>query len=161
MAVHKLILDNDFDEEPYTLIGIHCALEDYRMAYLLNKQLDIQLERKRLDLDFKRNKTNYPIFEWHDEKLLTTWNLVSNICKKEVSNLGNQASLFNDQDVVVSSFNLIPEYKRVNYFLKIEHEFNLTKEKYLTNLILEIPQVVTAYSIDASQLKSKNNLIFS
>lgn len=161
MAVHKLILENVFDEEPYTLIGIHCTLEDYRIAYMLNKHLDIHLVRKELDLDFKSKKTNYPIFEWNDEKLLTTWSLVSNICKREEYKNISYTSLFDTKETITTTLNLVPEYKRVNYLLKIENEFNSTKEKYILNLILRIPQIVTAYSIDASQLKSKNNLIFS
>lgn len=161
MAVHKLILDNVFDDEPYTLIGIHCALEDFRFAYLLNRYLDIRLVRKKKDLDFKSNGTLFPIFEWKDEKSLVSWNLFSNIFKKEGFKNFNYSSLFNEPETVSKTFNLIPEYKRINYFLKIENEFNFTKEKYILNLILQIPQVVTAYTIDASQLKSRNNLIFS
>ena len=38
MQVYALELE-DFCEEEYSLIGIHTALEDYRLAYLLNKNL--------------------------------------------------------------------------------------------------------------------------
>ena len=38
MQIHALGL-GDFCEEEYSLIGIHTALEDYKLAYLLNKNL--------------------------------------------------------------------------------------------------------------------------
>ena len=161
MAVHKLILDTIFDEEQYTLIGIHCTLEDYRVAYLLNKFLDINLSRKQADLDFKKGKSTYSIFGWEDENQLIAWHLVSNICKKvEWQNHENE-SLFEAHEPITKTFNLIPEYKKVNYFLKIENEYSDSKERYIVNKILSIPQIVTAFSIDASLLKSKNHLIFS
>ncbi|WP_298237334.1 IPExxxVDY family protein [uncultured Algibacter sp.] len=160
MAVHKLILDDVFNEVDYTLIGIHCTVEDYRVAYLLNKYLGINLTRKKHDLDFNNSKSNYAIFEWEDKKHLTTWNLVSNICKREELQNNIAESLFDLHASITKTFNLVPEYKQVNYFLKVDNEFNHTKEKYILNRVLSIPQIVTAYSIDISQLKSKDNLIF-
>ncbi len=161
MAVHKLILDDVFDKVLYTLIAIHCTLEDYRLAYLLNKYLGITLIRKASDLDYNNSKSTYSIFEWEDHKQLTTWSLVSNICKTESYQKINYESLFENQEKVTKTTHLIPEYKRVNYFLKIDYQFNYSKEKYILDSILKIPQIVTAYSIDTNQLKSKDNLIFS
>lgn len=161
MAVHKLILDNVFDEVNYTLIAIHCTIEDYRLAYLLNKNLGISFKRKTCDLDLNSGKSSFSIFDWEDEKQLLTWSLVSNICVKEIYEVAQYQSLFNTENKVTKTFNLVPEKKRVNYFLKIENELSENKEKYIINSILNIPQIATAYSIDTSQLKSKDNLIFS
>jgi hypothetical protein len=161
MAVHKLILDDVFDEVLYTLIAVHCSLEDYRLAYLLNKYLGITLTRKSSDLDYNNGKSTYSIFEWKDRKQLTTWTLVSNVCKTESYQQVNYESLFNNQEKITKTSNLIPEHKRVNFFLKIDNHLNFSKEKYIVNSILKIPQIATAYSIDIDQLKSKDNLIFS
>lgn len=161
MAVHKLILDDVFDEVVYTLIAIHCTTEDYRLAYLLNKHLGISLTRKPTDLDYSGGKSAFSIFEWEDTKQLITWSLVSNICKTEVVKKDKFNSLFDAQEKITQTYNLIPEYKAVNYFLKIDNEFNPSKEKRILNNIIEIQQVATAYSIDIDQLKSKDNLIFS
>ncbi|WP_298492949.1 IPExxxVDY family protein [uncultured Algibacter sp.] len=161
MAVHKLILDDAFDEVLYTLIAIHCRLEDYRLAYLLNKYLGITLSRKPSDLDFKNGQVSYSIYEWEDEKQLITWSLVSNICKTEELQKSNNTSLFDNQEKITKTFQLLPEYKTVNYFLKIDNEFSSSKEKYILDSILKIPQIATAYSVDSKQLKSKENLIFN
>jgi hypothetical protein len=161
MAVHKLNFDEAFDEVLYTLIGIHCTLEDYRLAYLLNKHLGVTLTRKKSDIDFKNGKATYSIYEWEDNKHLTTWNLVSNICKTQTLQKADSASLFNSEQITTKAFYLLPQYKTVNYFLKIGSEFSFSKEKYILDNVLNIPQIITAYSINYSKLQSKENLIFS
>jgi hypothetical protein len=160
MAVHKLILDDVFDESVFTLIAIHCTIEDYRLAYLLNKSLSINLVRKRFDLDFNQGKSAYSIYKWEDQKQLLTWNLVSNICKTNDYIKINSGLLFETTQNITKTFNLLPELKNVNYLLKIDDELNVKKEKHIINTILSIPQIATAYTVDQSQLKSKDNLIF-
>ena len=161
MAVHKLILDDALDEADYTLIAIHSRLEDYRLAYLLNKYLGIALSRKASDIDYNNGQVLYSIYEWEDHKQLTIWSLVSNICKTEELQQLDYTSLFDNQEKITKTFQLLPEHKTVNYFLKIDSEFSFSKEKYILDSILNIPQIATAYSIDSSQLKSKDNLIFN
>ncbi|MDD7884799.1 IPExxxVDY family protein [Flavivirga sp. 57AJ16] len=161
MAVHKLILDDVFEEDFCTLIAIHYTLEDYRLAYLLNKYLGISLTRNPLDLDYQNGKITYSLFEWEDSKQQTVWSLVSNVCKTEDHRQSRNESLFDSQEKITRTAYLIPEYKMVNYFLKIDNEIFFNKEKLILNNILKVPQIVTAYSIDVNQLKSKDNLIFS
>ena len=86
MALHKLLVD-DFYDDTYKLIAIHCGLEDYRLAYLLNQSLELNLKRKSKDLDFEYLKSSYSIFEWNNVSQFVTWNLVSNVCKKEEESL--------------------------------------------------------------------------
>ena len=157
MAVHKLI----HEEASYTLIAIYTTIEDYRLAYLLNSYLKIHLTRQRTDLDYNNGKSSFSIFEWEDIKYLTTWNLVHNVCKLETYQKTNEQSLFASEEKITETSYLIPEYKQVNYFLKIDTEFDTDQEKLIIDTILKIPQVSTVYSVDGNQLKSKNNLIFS
>lgn len=161
MAVHKLIFDDVFEESNCTLIGIHCSLEDYRLAYLLNKNLLINLARTKKDLDYNNGKAMYSIYKWQDHKQFLTWNLVSNICKTTDYQKENPQSLFETNQSVTKTYYLLPELKHVNYFMKIEEALHASKEKHIINTLLGIPQIATAYTIDVSQLKSKENLIFS
>ena len=119
MAVHKLILENDFDEDIYSLIAIHCTIEDYRLAYLLNKCLGITLTRKVRGVGFQEETFLYSMFEWLDNKQMINWNLVSNIYKTEKNTKNKSISLFNSLDKITTVSYLIPQYKTVNYFLKI------------------------------------------
>jgi len=160
MALHKLLVE-DFDEDCFVLFAIHCNIDDYRLAYLLNKQLKVNLHRKPQNLDYKYTSASYSIYEWENTSQQVTWNLVSNICKKEEEGLSSSGSLFNDQPKITRTHNLIPEYKKANYLLKIENENYQINEKHIIDNIQKITQVITAYSIDVNQLKSKDNLIFN
>ena len=67
MAFHKLLVD-DFYDTSFALIAIHCRLEDYRLAYLLNKHLKLNLKRREHDLDYNYFDASFAIFEWQNEK---------------------------------------------------------------------------------------------
>lgn len=160
MALHKLEFE-DVEDVSYTLLAIHCMIEDFRLAYLLNKYLNIGLKRKKEDLDLANEKVKFSLFEWEDQEKMTTWNLISNFCKLEEEGVSNEESLFNVPNKIVRTHYLIPEYNNVNYFLKINNDGIFINEKTVLNIIQQIPHVVTVYSLDAMQLKSKDNLIIN
>ena len=58
MAMHKLCVD-DFDQESYTLLAVICRLEDYRMAYMFNKFLDVKFKKRSKNIDFKSPYASY------------------------------------------------------------------------------------------------------
>ncbi len=161
MSKHKLILEDVFEEVTYTLFAIHCSLVDYRLAYLLNKNLATNLNRKKEDLDYDSVSASYSIFEWQDEDHQTTWNLINNISLTETDKIMDDTSLFGKEEKSFKTHNLIPEYKSVDYFLKISAEGMFYSEDKILNKIQEIPQIATTYMIDATKLKSRNNLIFN
>ena len=49
MAIHRLDLD-EFDEIDYYLMAIHTSLEDYRLAYFINKNLPINLSKSKHEI---------------------------------------------------------------------------------------------------------------
>lgn len=160
MALHKLHV-NQFYDDTYSLLALHCALEDYRVAYLLNSYLDLGLKRLDKDLDFEYTAASYPIYEWEDEKRQVIWNLVANICRKEEDGLTSSGSLFNEKGKIVRTFNLLPEFKNVNYLLKINNDGNPVNERSIINIIQSIPQIATVYAINTEELKSGDYLIFN
>ncbi|GGG37537.1 IPExxxVDY family protein [Bizionia arctica] len=161
MAIKKLSLEDFFDDADFTLIGIHTSIEDYRLAYLLNSKLNINLKRKTPDLDFSNN-ANYSIYEWEDSKQLITWNLTSNTCKVETTNTTLDNSLFSNTGKIIETYYLLPELKKINFLLKINDEdFSTSETQNIINKIQQIASVITAYQIEVEQLKSKNNLIFN
>ena len=159
MALHKLLVD-DFYDASFSLLAIHCRLEDYRLAYLLNTYLGLNLERKAQDLDYNYFAASFSIYEWEDTRLDIVWNLVSNICKKEEAALQSSGSLFESPTTLTKTFNLLPELKTVDYLLKVSNEHRNFNEKHILNKIQSIPQVITTYSVDIEQIKSKDHLIF-
>ena len=159
MALHKLLVD-DYYDDTYKLIAIYCRLEDYRLAYLLNQNLDLKLERKADDLDFKYLESSYSIFEWNNEAQYVTWNLVSNVCKKEEVGLFSTGTLFETNERVLKTFNLISELNKVDYFIKISDEIQNINEKAILKKLQAMPQIITSYTIDPLKIKSKDHLIF-
>lgn len=156
-----MILEDVFEEVNFTLFAIHCTLVDYRLAYLLNENLDTNLKRKEEDLDYDNVSASYSIFEWQDTDHLRTWNLINNKSRSESNTIMDEQSLFGKDERSFETHNLILEYKNVDYFLKVSTESIFPAEKDVLAEIQEIPQIVTAYMIDASNLKSRNNLIFN
>jgi hypothetical protein len=159
MALHKLLVDDIYDDT-YKLIAIYCRLEDYRLAYLLNQNLDLNLERKSTDLDFKYLESSYSIFEWNNKAQYVTWNLVSNVCKKEEEGLFSTGTLFETNENVLKTFNLISELNKVDYFIKISDEIQNVDENLILSRLQTIPQIITSYSVNPLKIKSKDYLIF-
>ena len=159
MALHKLLVD-DFYDASFTLLAIHCRLEDYRLAYLLNKYLNLNLNRKPQDLDYNYFAASYAIYEWEDAANMTTWNMVSNICKREEDTLQSSGSLFTINESVLKTYHLLPEFKKVDYFIKISNDDVHFDEETIVQNIKSIPQVITTYVVDIESIKSKDNLIF-
>jgi hypothetical protein len=55
---------------------------------------------------------------------------------------------------------LLPEFKKVDYFLKIEN-IEDSKEIIKIQLLLNtIENISTVYAVETNKIKSKNNLIF-
>lgn len=162
MALHKLVLDEEFCDE-YSLIAIHCSEEEYKIAFMINKLLSLHLKRKKKDLDFtiEGNDVSFPIFEFENELNYTQFYLVANKCKYQevVSNPKN--GLFTNvvSEKTVTKY-LLPEFKNVDYFLKIYSDFEKVPLKKIISSINEIEQVISSYIIDNDHIKSKSHLIF-
>ena len=45
MAIHRLYID-EFETINYSLVAIHTNLEDYRLAYFINENLNLKLKKK-------------------------------------------------------------------------------------------------------------------
>ncbi len=153
VAVHRII--GDFYEDSFTLIALHSSLEDHAMVYAVNSGIDSRFKRSAKDLEIGTHRS-FPFFEWEDAKNDRYWTLIVNTSTKKESFVGED--LFQNEPSF-TKYHLIPEHKEVDYFIKIEHDNDLDETALLKDL-LRIPKMITAYMMDADNLKSKNNLIF-
>ncbi|EDM44436.1 hypothetical protein SCB49_05385 [unidentified eubacterium SCB49] len=162
MGVQKLILTSDFTEE-FLLIGIHCSEEAYKVAFLLNQFADLKLKRRKLDLEYTTNGLDilFPLFDFEDEMRYISYDLVANKCVSKSVKTVSSGGLFGDENIseTITTY-LLPEYKKVDYLLKITTDAPSVAIKKIVTDINKIKQVISAYEIDTEQLKSKNNLIF-
>lgn len=155
----KLVL-TDTLEYDFSLYAIHCSLEDYRIAYFLNKHLEMRLERRQKDADFKKEtyEALFSLFIFEDSRNYRTFTLVANKSKvKQQGQSREYPGLFKEQQGYDYT-SLVPELKKADYFLKLESE--IPASRTLVSQIKKIPQVITAYEVAVNQLKSKQNLIF-
>jgi hypothetical protein len=159
MAIHRLSID-EFDEINYDLVAIHTSLEGYRLAYFINQKLPVLLGKNANEIPATSTDgdTCFSRFTYENEETETAWNLVQN--KNEVKASRKKTApgdLFTVSDVSTRVY-LLPEFKKVDYFLKVENALENTND--IIDRLHTIDRVSTVYTVDVTQVKSKNNLIF-
>ena len=159
MAIHKLHLE-DFDQVDYNLIAIHTSLEDYKLAFKLNQKLAVSLSKNDCEIPLKiQGKAAYfSRFTFDDEDKMIVWDLIQNKQEIELPVKTSTSNLFENKNIT-TPIALVSELKKVDYFLKIEHDAQC-KIKEIINNISKIDSISTVYEVDANEIKSKNNLIF-
>ncbi len=163
MSHYKLHLEDDYEED-FILIAIHCSEEAYKMAFLINKHLSMQLKRKKSDLQFINDEkvSSFSLFEYENEQQYSHFYLVENKCKLILETSNPVGSLFEDRNSEKMTItHVLPELKKVDYFLKIESDESSFPLRKLLAQVNEIKEVISAYVVENKKIKSQNNLIFS
>lgn len=153
MGVMEELWADLLDETVFSLFAIHSNLEDYALAYALNKTFGLQLKRTSEDLELNTDGF-FVVFDWKDQTAYREWTLFKNSGSEYGE--GSSAGLFKNEPEVKRRC-LIPEKREVDFFLKLEGEED--KLKVLPSL-LSIPRVITAYRLETAKLKSRYNLIY-
>lgn len=139
MKKTKLVIDYEFDFE---LLGILSVAKGYKLAWELNKRLDIHLVRQPdLVVGFKNN----------EEKSFSFYSFETPL---------NRLKLFKNKpvDSDLGKYYLIPEFPHYDFILLNQMEGEL-RDKLIPQL-KEIPSVELVASIPLEGLKSKLNFIF-
>ncbi|MEE9349304.1 MAG: IPExxxVDY family protein [Flavobacteriaceae bacterium] len=151
---HSLKIEIEHD---YFLIAIKSVLEDYRLAYFLNKEFDLGFKKENFSLNFKKKEGDFTVFGYDHLTSNCYWSLILNkqVIEKKVN--PNIFSLFEE---ISNTYILIPEEKKTDYFLKIEQSFSKSEKINFIKKINSIHRVITSYEINPNELKSKDFLIF-
>lgn len=159
MAVHKLLLE-EFDEIDYELIAIHTTIEDYHLAYLLNKNLPILLSRTKKDIQINSHEgiAHFPLYSFECPLHGSMWSLISNQGDIPSKGGGDDGLFSASEHGVATRVYLLPEFKKVNYFIKIENLSLPVSE--IVKYIHSIDRITTVYTVETGKIKSINNLIF-
>ena len=155
---HRLNL-NQFPEN-YHLIAIHSDLDEFRLAFFLNKKLNIGLKRKINDIYFAEQDANYSQFEFLDDTKYLKWIFFSNKSLVSKKIFDEDLSLFGQGNTGLNEINLLSQQKSVDYFLIIENVANKTYISKVLKKISEISDVITSF-LSKNKLENKENLIFS
>lgn len=156
MQVYSLDIQ-EFTSEDYSLIGVHSTLETYKLVFFINKILSLRMTRAKKDLCITRKNKNaaFAFYSFYNTKLEINWFLISNKYKDTIKSV--DAGLFPQTE---STTYLIPEKKKVDYFIKIEGDYLKEEIDKILIQINQIPQVIASYTIEPQKLKSKEFLIF-
>lgn len=159
-------LNIDFE---YSVIAIKTVLDDYQLAFKLNKHLNTYFVRHKIDIDVQGKSENqlsyYSHFSYQNEEEMEEWHLISNKyntenqLEEEVEEKSQDLFSQNNQATQITNY-FIPEKKEVNYLLRLDYIENKKRFDDLISMIRSIPTITTAYSIEYNALRSKRNLIF-
>lgn len=142
MKKRKLEAEFEYD---FSLFGIISALKEYKLAWLLNNNLDVQLDKANdIEIEFLKSQnltiSNY-LFETENSSL----RLLKN---KSVDQIGDNPAF------------LLPELKRFDYFTIIQGFEDTFSNQVLKQKISSIPGVQFVQLFPLESLKSRENLIF-
>jgi hypothetical protein len=137
MSKILLSIEEDYD---FILIGVSCHTKDYRLCWEINKSLNSDLKRTEdLEISKKGEVNFFSFYEYIDEDNYIEYYLISN--------LGSNGYL-------------IPEQKKVDFFLLLKGNTSTNQAKDIIGRINSLSLVLTSFKIDPNQLKSKHNLLF-
>lgn len=139
MAKYKLEIEDDYD---FVLFGICTHISDFRLAWLFNQSLGVNLVRSAKDLinySAKQNRrTNFSCFDDVDDEHRLKIYLINN-------NSG--------------SIKLVPDKKQFDFFLMIKGEIAFKPQEWLKE-INQLKEVLLVMELDPMTIKHKENLIF-
>jgi hypothetical protein len=143
----------------FHLIAIHTQHEPYKVAYLLNKRLEMRFERRRRDLELMIDTqlVSFPVFEYYNQDWDTTSYLIGNRVSVEEQKTTSE-NLF-EKEPITSTEYVLKTNKQVDYLLKIEDELSVFKPEDVIQKLITTPHISTAYSLETQTLKHPEHLI--
>lgn len=142
MAKNKLIIEYNYD---FSLYGIISISKDYRLAWLINKNMDIHLRKEN---DIKISFLN-------DENLV-----ISNyLYETEHAQLRMLKNKSEDRKSDKMSY-LIPELNKFDFLIMKNGRIGDLSDQELLRDIQKIKEVQYIVALEIDKLKSKENLIF-
>ena len=140
----KRKLEADFDYN-FALIGLISTLKEYKLAWLLNNQFQIQLDKvSDIEIEFLKSQ-NLVISNYLFKTEHSCFRLLTN---KSVNPYDDHLAF------------LLPELKRFDYLTIIQGFEDTYSEQELKVRLSEVPKVQYVQKFEVVELKSRENLIF-
>ncbi|MEB2781704.1 IPExxxVDY family protein [Algoriphagus sp. C2-6-M1] len=140
MKKAKLLIEHTYDFE---LLGLVSPVRDYKMAWLINRELDLDMIKSDdLLLEF----LTLPSLKISQYFLSLPHGFVQ-LLRNKALNSTNQVSY------------LIPELKSMDYFLLVQDETFQISINTFANQLAKNRYIQNVMKLDVSKLKSKENLL--
>ena len=141
MAVRRLKLTAD-DFPDIDLIGINTSLQDYRLAYFINKETSLKLERLD-DLPVYNEKQkdlrNYCLYSYFDPDRRVSYYLCSNDNEKG---------------------KMIEQYSQANYFLLVKGNRNDQDMKTIQSILRKLPSVTFVFVTVINKIRDIDGILY-
>jgi len=140
MKKARLLIEHTYDFE---LLGLVSPVKDYKMAWLINRELDLNLVKwEDLELEFM----TVPSLKISQYFLSLPHGFVQLLRNKSLDTQ-NQVSY------------LIPELKTMDYFLLVQDETFQISINTFANQLAKNRYIQNVMKLDVTKLKSKENLL--
>lgn len=154
----------DLPEPELELFALKSSVEDYRIVYMMNKELRTKFSKVNEDIELNDDtgKSFFSNFFYYDEKNRINWRLIDN---RSLSHLHTQAEvnhpLFKESEFQISTSSFfIPELKAFDYLLLIEEVDAFFELQEVLYQLQQLKCISAIHQVRVENLKSKNNLIF-
>lgn len=126
-------------ELPFVLIAISCSESLLKMAWNINRKLNINLKEFETSIQSKDNPdSNFPVFCDHHSSEVLFYNLIAN---KSFNNL------------------LVKELPNIDYILELTGELKKTEIALIIKDLKQIQGIIAAIEISAEKIKRKSAFI--
>jgi len=140
MKKTKLFVEPTFDFE---LLGLVSPVKDYKMAWLINRDLNLDLVRSE---DVQIEFLSSPRLEISQYFLSLPHGFIQ-LLKNKALNTSQQLAY------------LIPELRNLDYFLLVQDQTHQTSITTFVEQLTKNPLIQSVVKLDVSKLKSKENLL--
>lgn len=157
---HILNLGEDLLDDYHT-IAIQTALEDYRLAFHLNKNLTFNFERFEDNIiyfDKKEFLNPRHYYSFNDQKQFIEYFLIQNkhLINEEQENMGLFSKMSTSTETYFSKV-----YKKVDFFLIIKGEDISKQVEEVLETLKGINLINSTFLVQLNQLKTNNYLLFN
>jgi hypothetical protein len=137
MKRNRLVVEYTYS---FALIGITSSVKFYKLAWLLNNAMHIDLAKEQdFDLEGKNRSHTYECYSYpSDEPVLV---------------------LYKNKSVSTDSEYLLPEKSHFDYILKIPAESQSFSVKEITEVLRDLDRIEYIGALDVDTLKSRDNFL--
>ena len=136
----KLQIDHSYDFE---ILGLVSPIKDYKMAWLVNRELDLDLiKTEDLEIEFVSD----PLMKISQYFLSLPHGYVQLLKNKAVNSTHQVAYL-------------VPELKYMDYFLLVQDDTFQVNINTFVSKLAKVPFIQNVMKLDVTKLKSKENLL--
>ncbi len=128
-------------EEDFSLLGLLTDEPDYRLCWLLNQWLDINLEKEE-DLNLfhpkRKQEQSFSLFSYYDENTCWTFRVIQNRSAQGY---------------------FLEEIRNIDFLLHLQGEINADRLQLLMRSISEMGRVRMCVPVDLQKIRSKERLM--